>query len=146
MGKTRYEAKEEAIHLLYTNTEELVGNVESSLFCTKHETAEFKILRGVSDTNSRITTLNFPRADFGLFRDLLGRIPCETALEGKGAQENWLIIKDNFLKAQEWSMTVCKQSSRHGRRPVWVNVELQTEPKDKKEAHGSWKQGQVIWE
>lgn len=124
--------------------EELVEDVkvESSLFCT----VGFKILRGLGNTNSKITTLDFPRADFGLFRDLLGRIPCETALEGKGAQENWLIIKDDILRAQEWSITVCRKMSRHGRGPAWVNVELQTEPKQKKETHRRWKQGQVIWE
>lgn len=92
--------------------------VKSSLFCTKQETVEFKILGGMSNRNSKITTLDFPRADFGLFRDLLGRIPCETALEGKEAQENWLIIKDNFLRAQGWSITACRKSSRHGRRPL----------------------------
>lgn len=107
--------------------------VKSSLFCTKHGTVKFKILRGVSNTYSRITTLDFPRADFGLFRDLLGRIPYETALKGKGAQENWLIIKGNFLRAQEWSITVSRKLSRHGRRPVWVNME--TEPKHRKKAH-----------
>jgi len=119
---------------------------ESSLFCTKHETVEFKILRGVRNINSRITTLDFPRTDFGLFRDLHGRIPRETTLEGKGAQQNWLIIKDNFLRAQEWSIVVCRKLSRHGQRPVWVNVEFQTESKRKKESHKRWKQGQVIWE
>lgn len=30
--------------------------------------------------------LNFRRVGFGLFRDLLGRIPWETVLTGKGAQ------------------------------------------------------------
>lgn len=36
--------------------------------------------------------MDFRRARFGLFRDLLGRIPQEITLESKGAQDNWLIF------------------------------------------------------
>lgn len=71
---------------------------------------EFKILIGESNTNSKITTLDFPKIDFVLLRDLLDRILCEMALKCKGSQENWLIIKDSFLRGQEWSVTVCRQS------------------------------------
>lgn len=38
--------------------------------------------------NSRITTLGFRRADLGLFS-----FPQEAALEGRGAQESWLIFR-----------------------------------------------------
>lgn len=31
-------------------------------------------------------------ADCNLFRELIGRIPLEAALEGKGAQESWLLF------------------------------------------------------
>lgn len=55
-------------------------------------------------TNSRITTLDFRRADFGLFRDQLGRIPWEIALEGEDARERRLIFKDKLLRAQEPSI------------------------------------------
>lgn len=78
--------------------------VEGSLGCSDHETVEFKILRGMIKINSRITTLDFRRAGFGLFRDQLGRIPQEVALEGKGTQESRLISKDKLLRAQERSI------------------------------------------
>ena len=42
---------------------------------------EFRILRGRSRAKSRIATLDFRRPDFGLFSDLLGRVPRE---EGPG--------------------------------------------------------------
>lgn len=61
------------------------------------------VVRGISKRRSRITTLDFRRADFVLFRDQLGRIPWEIALEGKSAQESRLIFKDKLLRAQEWS-------------------------------------------
>ena len=35
---------------------------------------KLKILKEVSKTHSKITTLDFRRADFGLLKDLLGRI------------------------------------------------------------------------
>lgn len=70
-----------------TNKEEHVM-VEGSLGCSDPEAVDFKILRQVSKRNSRITVLGFRKADFGLFRYLLGKILCEIALEGKEYQEN----------------------------------------------------------
>jgi len=48
----------------------------------------------------KLTTLDFRRTDFGLFRDLLDRIPWDKALEGRGTQESWLILKNHLLQAQ----------------------------------------------
>jgi len=36
---------------------------------------EFRILRAARRVHSKLTTLCFKRADFGLFRDLLSRVP-----------------------------------------------------------------------
>lgn len=63
---------------------------EDSLGSSDCEIIEFKILREVSKTKSRIATVNFRRADFALFRNL-GKIPWETALEDKEVQESWLV-------------------------------------------------------
>ena len=62
---------------------------------------ELKILRAVRRAHSKLATRDFRGADFGLFRDLLGRVPWGTALEERGAQESWLIFKDPLLQAQE---------------------------------------------
>jgi len=77
-------------HVL-TNEQELVDHVKAggSLGCSDHEMVEFRILRGGSRAISRITTLDFRRANFELFKDLLGEIPWVRALEGKGVQECW---------------------------------------------------------
>jgi len=90
------------LDLVCTSKEELVGNVKlrGSLACSDQEMVEFKILRGAKRVHSKLTTLNFRRADFGLFRDLLGRVPWDKALEGRGAQESWVILKDH-LQVQE---------------------------------------------
>jgi len=61
------------LDLVLTNKEGLVGNVKGkgSLGCSDHEKVEFKILRAVRRVCSKLATLDFRRADFGLIRDLL---------------------------------------------------------------------------
>jgi len=81
------------LDLVLINTEGLVGNgkLKGSLGCSDHEMVEFRILRAVRRAHNKLTTLAFRRADFGLFRDLLGRVPRGKALEGRVGQESWLI-------------------------------------------------------
>ncbi|KAK4806778.1 hypothetical protein QYF61_005574 [Mycteria americana] len=57
-----------------------------------------------------------------------GRRLRENALEGKGAQDSWLVFKDNLLKAQQMSIPTCKKLSKCG-RPLWMNRELVTKGK-----------------
>lgn len=47
---------------------------------------EFKILRAVRKMHSKLTTLDFRRADFGPFRDLLDRVLLNKAQERRGDQ------------------------------------------------------------
>jgi len=54
-------------------------------------------LRAARRAHSNLTILDSRKADFGICRDLLGRVPLDKALEGKGAQESWLIFKDHLL-------------------------------------------------
>ena len=72
--------------LILTNKEGLVGDVKlkGSLGCIDHEMVEFRILRAARRVHSKLTTLDFRRADFGLFRDLLGRIPWDKAWKEEG--------------------------------------------------------------
>lgn len=51
-----------------TNKEGLVHNMnlKVSLGCSDHETMEFKILRALRRVHSKLTTLDFRGADFGL--------------------------------------------------------------------------------
>ncbi|GAB0179197.1 hypothetical protein GRJ2_000385000 [Grus japonensis] len=91
------------LDLVLTNKEELVGDMKlkGSLGCSDHKMVKFKILRAARRARSKLTTLDFRRADFGLFRDLLGRVPWDKALEGRWAQDSWLVFKDHLLQAQE---------------------------------------------
>ena len=91
------------LDLVLTNKEGPVGNVKlkGSLGYSDHEMVEFKILRAARRAHGKLATLGFRRADFGLFRNLLGRVPWDKALEGRRVQESWLIFKDRLLQAQE---------------------------------------------
>ncbi|GAB0179400.1 hypothetical protein GRJ2_000405300 [Grus japonensis] len=62
------------LNLVLTNKGGLVGDVKvgGSLDCSDHEMVEFRILCGRSKAISRITTLDFRRANLGLFKILLG--------------------------------------------------------------------------
>ncbi|GAB0206479.1 highly reducing polyketide synthase PKS6 [Grus japonensis] len=79
------------LDLVLTNKEGLVGDVKlkGSIGCSDHEMVEIKILRAARRAHSKLTTLDFRRAGFDLFRDLLGRVPWDKALEGRGAQDSW---------------------------------------------------------
>lgn len=49
-------------------------NVKGSHGCSNHEMVEFRLLRGGSKAKSKITSLDFRRADYGFSKDLLGRV------------------------------------------------------------------------
>ena len=44
---------------------------EGSLGCSDHEIVVFRILRGGRRAKNKIKTLDFRRANYGLFKDLL---------------------------------------------------------------------------
>jgi len=58
--------------LVVTSKKGLVGG---SLGCSDHEMVKFRILCGGGRALSRITILDFRKASFGLFKDILGGIP-----------------------------------------------------------------------
>ncbi|GAB0182816.1 hypothetical protein GRJ2_000746900 [Grus japonensis] len=136
------------LDLVLTTKEGLVGDVKlkGSLGCSDHETVEFNILRAARREHSKLTTLDFRGADFGLFGDLLGRIPWDKALEGRGAQDSWLVFKGHLLQAQEQYIPTKRKSGKNTRRPVWMNKELLDKLSHETEAYRGWKQGRVACE
>ncbi|KAK4827403.1 hypothetical protein QYF61_017808 [Mycteria americana] len=133
------------LDLLFTNREGLVM-VGGCLGQSDHEMIEFLIhgeaARGVSKT----ATLDFQRADFGLFRRLVERVPWEAALMGKGVQEGWTFFKEEVLKAQERAVPRCRKMSRRGRRPTWLTRELWLELRRKRRVYDLWKKGRATQE
>ncbi|KFQ43546.1 hypothetical protein N333_06642, partial [Nestor notabilis] len=84
--------------------------------------------------------------DFGLFRNLLSKVPWDIVLEGRGAQDCWLIFKDHLLQAQECCIPARRKCGRRARRPPWMDMELLRKLRGKKEAYRRWKRGQATWE
>jgi len=76
------------LDLVLTNEQGLAGDVEvgGSLGCSDHEKVELRNLCGGSRAISRITTLDFRRANFGLFKDLLRGIPWVRSLDSRGSK------------------------------------------------------------
>ncbi|TRZ10047.1 hypothetical protein HGM15179_017058 [Zosterops borbonicus] len=74
------------LDLVLANKKGLVGNVKlkGSLGCSDHEMVEFENLRAVARrVHNKLTALDFRRADFGLFGDMLDRVSWDKALEGR---------------------------------------------------------------
>lgn len=82
------------LYLILTNKEGLVRDkaAEVSLGCNDHE-MELAIPRDGHKKNSRITTWDFRREDYNLFRDLLGKKSWDMALERRGVQDSRLILR-----------------------------------------------------
>jgi len=85
---------------------------------------EFSILGDVRRWGSKTATLDFRKVGFELFRMLIGRVPWDSVLKGKGFQEVWLLLWKEVLKVWEQTVPLCHKMSRQGRKLVWMNREL----------------------
>jgi len=59
--------------------------------------------------------MDFQRADFGLFRMLVERVPWENVLKGKVVQEGWTFFKEEVLNTQEQTVPMSRKMNRWGR-------------------------------
>ena len=136
------------LDLTLTDKEGLVEavKVEGSLGYSHHEGVEIRISCGRNRTPSRITTLDFRRANFDLFKQLLGEIPWDRVLEGKGAQDSWLAFKGCFFRAQDQSIPAGRKSRKGARRPTCLSRELVEKLKWKRRVYRSQKEGLATWE
>lgn len=70
----------------------LLSSKSTTIVQGDHEmVVEFSTLHRGSRAASEIEIQNFRRDNFSLFKDLLGRIPWEQALQRRGVQERWSI-------------------------------------------------------
>ncbi|KAK4818026.1 hypothetical protein QYF61_004150 [Mycteria americana] len=136
------------LDLMVTNASELISDVKigGSLGCSDHALVEFTVLRDMGQARSIVRTLNFRKANFQLFKELVSRTPWETVLRDKGPEQSWQIFKDAFHKAQELLVPRCRKSGKEGKRPAWLNRDLLVKLKSKREMHRQWKQGRETWE
>jgi len=107
---------------------------------------ELSVRGEVKGGASKTTNTDFRRADSGLFRMLVERVPWERLLTGKVVQEGWTIFKEEVFKAQEQAVPVCHKTNRRGRQPAWLNKELLLEFMKKRRVYHLWKKGQATQE
>ena len=94
--------------------EEIIKDIKigSRLGCSDHVLAEFTISRNTCLAKNGIKSLNFRRANFRLFKELLDDMPWETVVRDKVMEQSWQLFKDAFLRAQELSIPQNKKSGR----------------------------------
>lgn len=63
---------------------------------------------------------------FGPFQGSASINPMWSGSREKIIQESWLVFKNCFLQAQEWSMLTCWKSEKDSRRSAWLNMKLLT--------------------
>ncbi|KFV48258.1 hypothetical protein N328_03880, partial [Gavia stellata] len=102
--------------------------------------------KDMCQAKSKVRTMNFRKAKFQLFKELVNRTPWETAFSNKGAKQSSQIFKDAFHRAQEFLIPRCKKSGKEGKRWAWLSQDLLIKLKGKKEMNRQWKQGWVSWE
>ena len=114
------------LDLLFINTEGPVGDVEirGHIGFSDHEMTEFSVRDEVKRGASKTTTMDFQRADFGLFRRLTETVPCKRVLKDKGIHAGWTFFQEEVLKPQEQAVPTCHKTNRWGRRLAWLNREL----------------------
>jgi len=95
--------------LLFVNREGPLGDVVVGVHLghVNHEKIKIAIIRGLRNVVSRSATLDFWRADFGLFRRLGDGVPWEAVLKEQGVQEGWTFFRNKILKAQEQASPMC---------------------------------------
>lgn len=98
----------------HTSNKDLLGNVETggSFCCSKHETSEFRILRGGSKTKSRVTVLNFKRKILTC-SDTTGKNPLRKK-EGSW----WAGSYSRIFQAQETSISMYWNLGKDSSWPV----------------------------
>lgn len=94
----------------------------------------------MQQAHCKLSSLDFRRANFGLFKDLTGRVPWHKALEGRGGQEYWLIFKDHILQDQERCILTRRKLDKNARRPPWMDKKLLSKVKARNEVFRKLKQ------
>jgi len=137
-----------SLDLLFTNREGLMGDVVvgGHLGLSNHEMIEFSVLGEVKRGVSKTTAMDFWRADFGLFRTLVDRLPWETVLKVKGVQVGCTFFKEEVLKAQEQAVPMCCKTNHRRRRPAWLNRQLLLGVRKKRRVYHFRKKGQTTQE
>lgn len=136
------------LDLILTNNDDLISGVDvvGSLGASDHALLEFVIQRKGQAKSSQTRILDFRRADFGKFREILSMIPWAGILKEKGVNEGWEFLKSEILKAQLKTVPMRRKSKRSLKKPEWMSTELSTEIRSKRDMYRKWKRGEITKE
>lgn len=115
---------------LFVNRESLIGYVlvEGHLSHSNKRMIRLSIFGIGRKAVRRMATQSFWSAHFGLFRDLIDRVPWDEVLKDKGVHEGRVFFKKENLKAWEQTIPTCWKMICQGRTPAELNRELLLEP------------------
>lgn len=85
----------------------------------------------------KASTLDMVRADFRLLRELVSKVPRETAFEGIQGQECWSFFKYYLLRAWEQAISKYQNSCRWSKRLAWLSRDLVLELR--------WEKNVYVW-
>ncbi|KFZ54394.1 hypothetical protein N338_05423, partial [Podiceps cristatus] len=102
--------------------------------------------REMGITKSIVSALNFRKAKFHLFKEIVRRTHWEMVLRDRGTEQSWQIFKEVICRAQQLSIPRCNESGKEGKRPAWLRREMPVKLRRKRELHRQRKQGQASWE
>jgi len=81
---------------------------------------ETAFLKDMGQVSSKVSTLNFRKANFQFFKELVNTTPWETALRDNRVEQSWQIFKDAFNRVQELLMPPCKKSGKEDKKRAWL--------------------------
>ena len=106
---------------------------------------EFKILSISKRVYSKLVTLDLRRADFKRFRELLGRVTWDKALEGRGAHGKLVSTQEPSPPSPE-AVHLKKKEGRQECQEASVHQQGASGLKHKKKVYREWKHEWVSWE
>jgi len=114
---------------MVTNASEIIGDIKigGSLGCSDHALVEFTVLRDMGKARSIVRTLNFRKANFWLFKELVSRTPWETVLRDRGKKRygrflRMLSIERRISQPSGVRNQARKRRDQHGRvKTCWSN-------------------------
>ena len=81
--------------LVLRKREELLGPVmlQGSPGCGEHEMVELEMVRAVRRMPENVSALELTGVDLSVFKDLVGRMPWDRAVESRVGQDLWLNLR-----------------------------------------------------
>lgn len=103
--------------------------LKGSLGCSDHELVVLETFTALRRAHSKLPILDFRKADLGLFRDLLGKVPGNKALEKRETPESWLILKKEEVRQNHQEASLDEQGApgqSQTQKESWQRVEART--------------------